>query len=204
MEKKTKNILLISGAVLGTALLYLAYKKYKGEKKSNLVDEMLENFGKPTSQFTITNSSSLPQNVTLFDAFNNLNNPFGTDATGVPPSVSINPSITFFNQTLLTEPKKIKKIKIMVNSGAFAQAQATQIITKVCKDASGNSATENYMPMISTTQYQGGMTEIQPDNLILDGTCVLNYTIQPNTTVTLILDYKTDRKFKRKGMFADA
>jgi len=44
MEKKTKNILLISGAVLGTALLYLAYKKYKSEKKSNLVDEMLENF----------------------------------------------------------------------------------------------------------------------------------------------------------------
>ena len=95
----------------------------------------------------------------------------------------------------------LKKIQIRVNSGAFAQVQATQIITKVCKDASGNSATENYMPMISTTQYQGGMTEIEPDNLILDGQCTLNYTVQPNTAVTLIFDYKTDRKFKRKGMF---
>ncbi|MBK7362991.1 MAG: hypothetical protein IPJ01_11905 [Micavibrio sp.] len=196
MEKKTKNILLIGGAILGTALLYLAYKKYKGEKKSNLVDEMLENFGKPISQFTLTNNTSTPQSIILFDAFNNIN-----------PSSSpiiVSPSMSFFNNTLLSEPKKIKRIQIRVNSGSFAQAQATQLITKTCKDASGNSATENYMPMISTTQYQGGMTEIEPDDLVLDGTCTLNYTVQPNTTVTLIFDYKTDRKFKRKGMFADA
>ena len=204
MEQKTKNILTDIAVLAGvSAFLYLIFRDKK-EKKSNLVDEMLENFGKPISQFTITNNTATQQTVTLFDAYNNINNPYGANNTGIVNPITINPSITFFNQTLLTEPKKINSIKIMVNSGAFAQSQATQIITKVCKDASGNSATENYMPMVSSGQYQGNMTEIKPKNLILDGECVLNYVVQPNTTVTMILDYKTDRKFKRKGMFENA
>jgi len=202
MENKNKNILFIGGALLATGLVYLAYKKYKSkEPKSNLVDDMLENFGKPIAQFTITNSSSTPQNVTLFDAYNNINNPYGSNSFGIVPPVTINPSITFFNQTLLTEPKKVKKIKIMVNNSPFAQSQATQMITKTCKDASGNMASENYFPMVSSGQYQGNMTEVDFNNLILNGECVLNYQVQGNTTVTFIIDYKTDRKWKRKGMF---
>jgi len=196
MEKKTRNIL-IGGAIL--AGLYLLYRKYKGEKKSNLVDEMLENFGKPIAQFTITNVSPVTQNVTLFDAYNNIHYPYGTTNDGTS-SVLINPSLSFFNQTLLNDPKKVNKIKIMVNSGA-GQIQASQYITKTCKDASGNMASQNYFPIISSGQYQGNMTEIKFDDLILDGECVLNYQVQANTSVTFIIDYKTDRKLKRKGMF---
>jgi hypothetical protein len=53
--------------------------------------------------------------------------------------------------------------------------------------------------MVSSAQYQGGITEIKPRNLILNGECVVNYSVQPNTTVTLILDY--EQKNRKKGFF---
>lgn len=189
MENKTKNILITLASVVGVSLLIrYAIKKRKPvtENKSNLVDDMLDKMGKATTaQFTLSNNTSSQQDVALFNSFNLVQN---------NRLVQIKPSMGFFNRTLLNEPKKIKKIKVMVNSGAFAQTQATQAITKLCKDANGNMASENYFPMVGINQFQSNMTEIEPDNLILDGTCVLNYTIQPNTTVTLIFDYETKTK----------
>lgn len=189
MENKTKNILITIASVVGVSLLirYAIKKRNQAtENKSNLVDDMLDKMGKATTaQFTLVNNTSMPQDISLFNAF---------DLKPSNRNIQIKPSMGFFNKTLLNEPKKIKKIKVMVNSGAFAQAQATQVMTKLCKDANGNMASENYYPMVGINQFQSNMTEIQPDNLIVDGTCVLDYTVQPNTTVTLIFDYETRTK----------
>lgn len=193
MENKTKNILITLAAIGGISyLISLAVKNRKKaniaskQGNSNLVDDMLDKMGKATTaQFTLINNTSMPQDISLFNAF---------DLKPSNRNIQINPSMGFFNKTLLNEPKKINKIKVMVNSGAFAQAQATQVMTKYCKDANGDSSTENYYPMVGINQFQSNMTEIQPNNLILDGTCVLNYTVQPNTTVTLIFDYQTKTK----------
>lgn len=156
--------------------------KPSDEEKSNLVDEMLENMGKPQAQFTITNKSNSIKTIKLFDI--NSHN---------VQEVTITPSMRFFNNTLMNDPKKVKEIRINAN-GAYAQIQATQVITKICKDANGDESIESYNPIVATTQYQGGMTAIQPNNLILDGICHLEYQIQPNTTVTLIVDYQELKK----------
>lgn len=144
---------------------------------------MLENMGKPQAQFTIVNNSGVIKNIKLFNIYDN-NNVEG---------ITTKPSMKFFNNTLINNPKKIKEIRINAN-GIYAQIQATQIITKICKEANGDSTTESYNPMVATNQYQGGMTSIKPNNLILDGICYLEYQIQPNTTVTLIVDYEELKK----------
>jgi len=197
-------MLIVGGAILGIGLLYLAYKKYKKGKDgySNLVDDMLDKFGNSNiSQFTITNNTSTQQNVRLFDAYNNINNPYGgSPDSGVVQPITINPNIFYFNQTLINEPKKVKKIKVLVNSGGMG-IQATQNMTVMCKDASGRMASENYIPDFSSSQYQSGVTEFKFDNLILNGECIIDYVVQPNTTVTLILDY--DRNKKSKPFFGN-
>lgn len=192
MENKTKNILITIATVVGISLLIrYAAKKRKPvtENKSNLVDDMLDKMGKPINQFTITNKSKVAQTISLFNIYK-LNNDY--------KEVSIKPSMKFFNTTLLNDPKKVTSIKIIVNKSDYAQSQATEVITKVCKDASGNSITENYYPMVSINQYQGNMTEVKPQNLILDGICYLDYTIQPDTTVTMIIEYKTQYRSGEK------
>ena len=199
MLNNTKNILIVGGTILVIGLLYLAYKKYKKGKDgySNLVDDMLDKFGNYNiSQFTITNNTSTQQNVRLFDAYNNINNTYGS----VDSPIKINPNIFYFNQTLLNEPKKVKKIKVLVNSGGMG-IQATQNMTVTCKDASGRMASESYIPVFSSSQYQSGVTEFKFDDLILNGECIVDYVVQPNTTVTLILDY--DRNKKSKPFFGN-
>jgi hypothetical protein len=192
MENKTKNILITIASVIGVSLLikYAIKKRNEAaENKSNLVDDMLDKMGKPINQFTITNNSKVAQTISLFNIYKlNQDN----------REISINPSMKFFNTTLLNDPKKVLSIKILVNRSPFAQSQATEIITKVCKDASGNGSTENYYPMVSVNQFQGNMTEVKPEDLILDGICYLDYTIQPETTVTMIIEYKTQYRSGKK------
>jgi len=79
--------------------------------------------------------------------------------------------------------------KIKSSNRANQTTQSQNTITKMCKDASGVSSTDFYYPMVSPNQYQGGITIIQPPNLILDGTCFLQYPVEANTTVNLILRY---------------
>lgn len=197
MENKTKNILITIASVVGISLLikYAIKKRNEAaEKKSNLVDDMLDKMGKPINQFTITNKGKVSQTISLFNIYK-LNQNHN--------EISINPSMKFFNTTLLNDPKKVLSIKIRVNNSPYAQTQATEVITKVCKDATGNSSTENYYPMVSVNQFQGNMTEVNPEDLILDGICYLDYTIQPETTVTMIIEYKTQYRSgkKRRKMF---
>jgi hypothetical protein len=197
MENKTKNILIAIASIVGVSLLmkYAIKKRNEAnENKSNLVDDMIDKMGKPINQFTITNNGKVAQTISLFNIYKLNQN---------QNEISINPSMKFFNTTLLNDPKKVLSIKILVNRSPFAQSQATEIITKVCKDASGNGSTENYYPMVNVNQFQGNMTEVTPEDLILDGICYLDYTIQPDTTVTMIIEYKTQYRSgkKRKKMF---
>lgn len=186
MEKETKNILMICGAIVGLGFLYMHKKKKSTSDISKQVNPIIEKTPVKQNiqqvQFTIKNDNDIPKKITLFDAFNNIDNL--NSLTGI----SINPSMNFFNNTLLNSPKKIDKITVNA-SGVNAQSQATQIITKICKDASGNSNNQNYIPIVSPSQFQGAITSVKPEDLILDGTCILDYTMLPKSSVTLILDY---------------
>lgn len=179
----TDKNLKILGAVAGISLLVLILlksRKNKDEKSSNFI-------GSPYGQkiqFTLTNKTKSTQIVTLFNAYVNIPN----------PNVGISPSITEFNRTLLNEPKKINSIEIRAMN---SQVQAQTIITKICKDASGNMVQENYFPMVSAFQVNQSMTSVQPKDLILDGVCYLKYAIAPNTTVTMVLDYDLKAKPKK-------
>jgi hypothetical protein len=179
---KNNKILLACGVVLAATLVVIGVKKYRKNKeqedKSNFVEDMLDNFGKASlTQFAFKNNSSNAVQIRLFDTYGG----------GNYSSLS-NTNLPYFNQTLPREPKKVKTIKVIAN-GVNAVSQTNQMFVKTCKDASGNSATEEYIPMMSTMQFQSKMTEIRPNNLILDGTCFLDYVIQPKTTVTIIIDY---------------
>lgn len=59
-----------------------------------------------------------------------------------------------------------------------------------CKDASGNAAQTQYIPMISSTQFQKGITSVNMDGVILDGECFMEYTMYPNSKVAIIVHYE--------------
>lgn len=191
MDKNTKNILILGGiAFLG----YIAYKflrkpKSTEEPKSNLVDDLLSKFGSGNvTQISIRNKTAITQKLKLFDAY--------SLSASSNIELQINPNLSYFNKTLLNEPKKLKKIKILVNQGGGG-IQATEPMTFVCKDSNGDMASRTLIPMISSTQFQANVTEVYPD-VVLNGECVANYQIQPMTTVTLILEYdrnKTSNNF---------
>ncbi len=175
-----------------SALTFAAYHIFKKPStpapEKNKADEPKSGFsGVETKsslvQFTITNNTNQEQTFSLFKAFSNLNNP----NVGI---IATNASIRFFNRTLLNEPKLVTMIEIISNS-PNAQSQVTRVITKKCKDASGNANSVPYIPLVSTAQFQGNMTFVKPDNLILDGVCYLQYSINPNTIVTMNVSYET-------------
>lgn len=179
MMSRIKDVLLIAFV---TTLGVIVYRKYKGEKKSSFVEDLLKNFGKPVTQYAFTNTSGVPQELVMFDAFNTI--------SGKNPNITSNPSMDFFNNTLKQEPKRIKTIKAIINNSSAYQVQLNQPMSKVCKDSSGNMSIENFSPKISKEQVQSNITMFYPNDLVLDGFCVVKYILQPNSTVTLIFDYE--------------
>lgn len=185
MDKNTKNILILGAIALGSFIMFRLLKKSKSveEPKSNLVDDMLAKFGTGNlTQVTLKNKTAKSQAVKLFNAYSIASSSIGNT------EVQASPNMEFFNKTLLNEPKKLSKVKVLVNQGGGG-FQSTQPMTFVCKDANGDMASQTMIPMISSGQFQANVTEIQP-NVILNGECTLNYEIQPQTVVTLILEYK--------------
>jgi hypothetical protein len=183
----TNNWKLLSAtAVVGT-IAYLLLRKKGDEKTSGFLGSP---FGK-TVQFTLTNNTNVEQQTTLFDAFTDTSNP----NVGIQP---INMSNSQFNRSLLSEPIKINVIEVRANASSTstnATIQSQNVITKICKDASGTSNTEYYYPMVSPNQFQGGITTVTPNNLILDGTCYLQYSIAPHSVVTLVFRYDVTSKY---------
>lgn len=166
--------------ILGTAIVgSMAYLLLKSK------DEEQENFlGSPMNKvvnITLKNNTGTQQTQNLFNAFTDFVNPnVGTAIMGS--------SLSEFNKSLLSEPIRVNQIEVKA-TGANQTTQSQNTITKMCKDASGVSSTDFYYPMVSPNQYQGGITIVQPPNLILDGTCFLQYPVEANTTVNLILRY---------------
>lgn len=169
-----KTTLRNAGIVAGVGLLYwLLIRKKKGsESKSNFNGS---GFGKRV-MFTLTNKTKEAQVVPLFNAYSNIQN----------PNVSITPSISEFNRTLLSEPKLVKMIEIRATG---SRQQAEKPIQIYCKDASGEMKSSNLYPMVSPFQKALDMTSVQPNNFTIDGSCYMNYTVDPSQTVILVVHY---------------
>lgn len=172
-KEELYRILAIIG-VVGVVFFLLRKKKpnKKGETTSNFVGKGLGT----RVMFTITNNTNQEQDVPLFNAWTNVNN----------PNVGINPSMAEFNRTLLTNAKQVTAIEIRANNN---QTQAQMPIIKYCKDASGEIKQENYNPLVSVYQKATDMTSVQPNDLTLDGSCYLQYKLLPKTTVIMTIHY---------------
>lgn len=172
-----KNWKIIIGTAIAGSLAYLLLKKSDDEEQENFL-------GTPNNKvvsITLKNNTSTQQSQNLFNGFTDAMNPnVGTSIMGS--------SLSEFNKSLLSEPIKVNQIEVKA-TGTNQATQSQNTITKVCKDASGVSNTDFYYPMLSTGQFQSGITIVQPPNLILDGTCFLQYPVEANTTVNIILRY---------------
>lgn len=186
MSQKKNELLsaLKIGAIIGISV-YLVKRIIDNqlEKKSNFLGSPL---GKVVS-FTITNTSNSTENVTLFNSY---------QTAFSNPKISITPSISEFNRFIATEPKKVTSIEIRTQHNQQANAP----ITVMCKDASGLMNSSYLYPLISAFQSQKGITTVQPQNLVLDGTCYLVYPVGANQTVTLLLRYD---EFTAKDKFSN-
>ena len=148
----------------------------KPEQKSGFLGSP---FGKRV-MFTLTNSTKDAQVVPLFNSFSNIQN----------PNVGISPSISEFNRSLSGEPKILKLIEI---SSPNNKTQVQKPIQVYCKDASGEIKSSNLYPMVSSYQVATDMTSVQPQNLVLDGGCYINYTVDPGQTVVLTFHYDLEK-----------
>ena len=165
-------------AVVGV-IIYIATRKKKAPTVTKEVVEKSNFTGNKLGTrvlFTLTNNTDKEQDVPLFNAWSNIQN----------PDVGINPSMAEFNRTLLTNAKTVSMIEIKANNN---QSQAQMPITKYCKDASGEIKQENYNPMVSVYQKATDMTSVQPKDLTLDGSCYLQYKLLPKTTVVMTINY---------------
>lgn len=84
-------------------------------------------------------------------------------------------------ETVIEEP-------IVAEAPQYNQAEAPFKI--VCKDASGNANTTQYLPLVAATQYQRNITSIKFKELVLDGVCLMKYTMYPNSEVSIIVYYE--------------
>lgn len=172
-----KNWKIILGTALAGSLAYLLLRKKEDEEQENFL-------GSPMNKvvnITLKNNTATQQTQNLFNAFTDFTNPnVGTAIMGS--------SLSEFNKSLLSEPIRVNQIEVKA-TGANQSTQSQNTITKMCKDASGVSSTDFYYPMVSPNQFQSGITIVQPPNLILDGGCFLQYPVEANTTVNLILRY---------------
>ena len=70
-----------------------------------------------------------------------------------------------------------------------------------CKDASGNASQQQYTPLISSTQFQAGITTVDMGEAILDGECYMEYTMYPNSKLAIVVyyqDHKLSDLLKKK------
>ncbi len=186
MKLDKKDYYILGGLV---AIGFLYYKLIKGKTKK---DKTSSFNGAPFGQrvmFTLSNKTNSPQSVPLFNAYSNVQN----------SNVSITPSIAEFNRTLLNEPKLLQMIEIRASGN---QKQAEQPIKINCKDASGEFKGTFLYPMVSVYQKALDMTSVTPNNLILNGTCYLGYTLAPKQTVVMIFHYQKQDKFEEAKALA--
>lgn len=179
MKRELINISLAVSA----AVLYILYKKRNRKSFSSQPDS-----GNSEVSFILTNNTPVQQVVTLFNGYSTQLNP----AVGI----QANPDIQFFNASLAQEPKRVNTIQLSSTSKnqkipQAIQSQITKPLTVVCSDANGNETRHSISSAPSPYQAQGNASIIKPD-LILDGKCKIEYTIDPLTTVNMIMNYSTE------------
>jgi len=59
-----------------------------------------------------------------------------------------------------------------------------------CKDANGNASVQQFIPLISSSQFQKGITSVDMGGMVLDGECYMEYTMYPNSKVAIVVYYK--------------
>ena len=99
-----------------------------------------------------------------------------TDLPTVPEETTIEEEITIEEDPIITETPQ------------YNQAEAPFKI--VCRDASGNANVQQYVPMVSATQFQSNITSVNFKDLVLDGICLMKYTMYPNSSVSIIVYYE--------------
>lgn len=97
-----------------------------------------------------------------------------------------------FVRDSLYNPKKVDRIMIY----AELNSNLTNAIQINTEDASGLSCSDIKLPntTVGTAQYQGQISQLDFDNLILDLNTSLNYTIPAFTTISWVLYYKQYHK----------
>lgn len=76
----------------------------------------------------------------------------------------------------------------IVETPQYNQAEAPFKI--VCRDASGSVQATPYFPLVSAMQAQGNITSVKFKELVLDGVCLMKYTMYPNAEVSIIVYYE--------------
>lgn len=59
-----------------------------------------------------------------------------------------------------------------------------------CKDANGNASVQQFIPLISSAQFQKGITSVDMGGMVLDGECFMEYTMYPNSKVAIVVYYE--------------
>lgn len=216
ISKETYNIL--SLASLGVFIYAIGKLLFNGktspEQKSNFNGADTQKI-----VFTLTNNTSEKQTQYLFDSLSGQTNNavgvtsnlsfFNRELSNKPKVVSkiefINIGSSSFNgysnidesTALSPTPIPVTPIKessetitpiTPIVSNGYNQAEAP--FKMVCKDASGDASEKQYIPMVSSAQFQVGITSVDFDKMILDGTCYMAYTMYPNSKVAIIVYYE--------------
>lgn len=127
---------------------------------------------------------------TVYTTFNNATYPYISELIAPSSAFYIVGSSDYnlFVRDSLYNPKKVDRIMIYAELNSNL-TNAVQINTE---DASGLSCSDIKLPntTVGTAQYQGQISQLDFDNLILDLNTSLNYTIPAFTTISWVLYYK--------------
>lgn len=114
------------------------------------------------------------------------------DGTAIAPSEKSDEAVapTEDSADMPTVPEEItvEEEPIITETPQYNQAEAPFKI--VCRDASGNANVQQYVPMVSATQFQSNITSVNFKDLVLDGICLMKYTMYPNAEVSIIVYYE--------------
>ena len=169
------NLLGVAVVIVGAYIVYRLIKRGDEEKS--------EASGSATQRtvFTLTNNTNKPQMAYMFNTYSGKKN----------SNVGITPSPSFFNQTLLDKPKQLEVLEFRARGN---QSQSETPFRFVCKDSKGNESIRSYTPMMSTQQFQKGMTGMSFSDMKLDGACSMQYTVLPKSRVAIVVYYKKLKK----------
>lgn len=101
---------------------------------------------------------------------------------------AVAPAVEIADETI---PEPIEE---PIEEPQYNQAEAPFKI--VCRDASGSAKATPYFPLVSAMQAQGNITSVKFENLVLDGICLMKYTMYPKSSVNIIVYYEDMKKNK--------